>query len=148
MTYFAILFVLLLIVGSGLVWIGERHSRHLKRLRLFVHGALGKAHFTPALSYFSDAVDAGLAIDEDRRRVCLWQLVTPTEAIERETPKRSGIPNGAGDLFAGLFLGYVLDGRSSGTALDASLASLGRVLAASTGGDVLQLAALNQHPHQ
>ena len=30
----------------------------------------------------------------------------PSRRIERETPKRAGIPNGAGDLFAGLFLGH------------------------------------------
>jgi pyridoxine kinase len=73
-------------------------------------------------------------------------LVTQREVIERATPKRSGIPNGAGDLFAGLTLGHLLDGCSSEAALDASLASLDRVLAASTGRDVLQLAALNEHP--
>ena len=35
-------------------------------------------------------------------------LVGKDERIERETPKRAGIPNGAGDLFAGLFLGHSL----------------------------------------
>jgi pyridoxine kinase len=70
-------------------------------------------------------------------------LVGKDERIERETPKRAGIPNGAGDLFAGLFLGYSLNGRASEAALDASLADLDRVLAASAGRDVLQLAALH-----
>ncbi len=69
-------------------------------------------------------------------------LVGKEQRIERETPKHAGIPNGAGDLFAGLFLGHSLDGRAGEAALDASLADLDRVLAASAGRDVLQLAAL------
>ena len=69
-------------------------------------------------------------------------LVGKDKRIERETPKCAGIPNGAGDLFAGLFLGHSLNGRFGEAALDASLADLERVLAASAGCEVLQLAAL------
>jgi pyridoxine kinase len=69
-------------------------------------------------------------------------LLVGEKCIERASPRRDGIPNGAGDLFAGLFLGYVLNGCSGEAALDASLADLDRVLAASAGRDVLQLAAL------
>jgi pyridoxine kinase len=75
-------------------------------------------------------------------------LVAPDMYVERETPKRAGIPNGAGDLFAGLFLGHLLNDCSDEAALDASLATLDRVLAASAGRDVLQLAALNKRPHE
>jgi pyridoxine kinase len=63
--------------------------------------------------------------------------------VVRETPRRAGIPNGAGDLFAGLFLGNLLSGHSPATALDASLFALDQVLAVSAGRDVLQLAALS-----
>jgi pyridoxine kinase len=70
-------------------------------------------------------------------------LVTKTERIERISPKRQGIPNGAGDLFAGLVLGHLLNGRVAEAALDASLADLDRVLAASAGRDALQLNALS-----
>jgi pyridoxine kinase len=63
--------------------------------------------------------------------------------VVRETPRRSGIPNGAGDLFAGLFLGNLLSGHSPATALDASLFALDQVLAESAGRDVLQLAVLS-----
>ena len=73
-------------------------------------------------------------------------LVAPGRHVERTMPKRAGIPNGAGDLFAGLFLGNLLNGCSDEAALDASLADLDRVLEASAGRDVLQLAALNEHP--
>jgi pyridoxine kinase len=66
--------------------------------------------------------------------------------IVRESPKRAGIPNGAGDLFAGLFLGQLLTGCSNEAALGASLATLDRVLAASAGRDVLQIAALSADP--
>jgi pyridoxine kinase len=71
-------------------------------------------------------------------------LIGKGERLERVTPKRAGIPNGAGDLFAGLFLGHSLNGGSREAALDASLAGLERVLAASAGRDVLQLSALNE----
>ena len=71
-------------------------------------------------------------------------LVTVTAAASSaQTPRRAGIPNGAGDLFAGLLLGHLLNGRADEAALDASLADLDRVLAASAGRDVLQLSALN-----
>jgi pyridoxine kinase len=69
-------------------------------------------------------------------------LVGKDDRIQRETLKRAVIPNGAGDLFAGLFLGHSLNGHSGEATLDASLADLDRVLAASAGRDVLQLAAL------
>jgi pyridoxine kinase len=66
--------------------------------------------------------------------------------VERVHPRRARIPNGAGDLLAGLFLGARLSGQSSEAALDASLAGLDRILAASEGREVLQLAALNAFP--
>jgi pyridoxine kinase len=65
-------------------------------------------------------------------------LVTGLDAIERASPRRIGIPNGAGDLFAGLLLGHLLNGDTTAAALDAGLADLGRVLAASTGRPVLR----------
>ena len=45
-----------------------------------------------------------------------------------------------------MFLGNLLNGGSDEEALDASLADLDRVLEASAGRDVLQLAALNERP--
>jgi pyridoxine kinase len=70
-------------------------------------------------------------------------LLAATEGFfEVSVPARDGIPNGAGDLFAGLLLGHLLNGHSSEAALDASLQHLDRVLAASEGQPVLQLSAL------
>jgi pyridoxine kinase len=77
-------------------------------------------------------------------RVVATLLIGTDNPIEREMRKREAVPNGAGDLFAGLFLGHFLNGSTSEAALDASLAELDRVLAASAGRDVLQLAALNR----
>jgi pyridoxine kinase len=74
--------------------------------------------------------------------VVATMLIGKEARIEREASKYAEIPNGAGDLFAGLFLGHVLKHRHSEAALDASLADLDRVLEASSGHDVLQLAAL------
>ena len=70
-------------------------------------------------------------------------LVTAQETVERFSLRRDGLPNGAGDLLAGLLLGHALNGRNLETALDASLAGLDRVLAASAGRAVLALSALN-----
>lgn len=73
----------------------------------------------------------------------IWTLlVTAAKHAGRSTATRPGIPNGAGDLFAGLFLGNLLNGKSVETALDASLTELDRVLAASAGRAVLQLSVL------
>jgi pyridoxine kinase len=73
-------------------------------------------------------------------------LVGATQRIERRRPRFDGVPNGAGDLFAGLFLGALLDGRPAEAALDAALSHLDRVLAASQGRDVLQLSRLRAGP--
>jgi pyridoxine kinase len=70
-------------------------------------------------------------------------LVTRAGVLERRTPRHAPIPNGAGDLLAGLLLGALVNGQSTEAALDASLADLDRVLAASAGYDVLQLSALS-----
>jgi pyridoxine kinase len=69
--------------------------------------------------------------------------ITGEQTIARGAPRRAGIPNGAGDLFAGLLLGHLLNGGDLGAALDRSLADLDRVLAASGGHDALNLAALH-----
>ncbi len=69
-------------------------------------------------------------------------LVTASACAERSMPARAGIPNGAGDLFAGLLLGHLLDGQAIEAALDTALPNLDRVLAASAGQPVLQLSAL------
>jgi pyridoxine kinase len=71
-------------------------------------------------------------------------LVDQSQAIERRLARREGIPNGAGDLFAGLLLGHLLDGKAPDAALEGSLEALDRVLAASSGHEVLQLSALDR----
>jgi pyridoxine kinase len=69
-------------------------------------------------------------------------LVAASEQLTFSLAQRPGIPHGAGDLFAGLFLGRLLAGRGASAALKASHADLDRVLAASQGCPVLRLAAL------
>jgi pyridoxine kinase len=71
-------------------------------------------------------------------------LVTEAAVAERLSPRRPGIPNGVGDLLAGLLLGRLLAGSRPTAALDAALADLDRVLAASAGRPVLDLAALGR----
>jgi pyridoxine kinase len=78
---------------------------------------------------------------ETRDRVSTL-LVTGLDIVERTLPNRAGIANGPGDLFAGLLLGQLLAGAQPEAALDAALADLDRVLAASEGQPVLQLSAL------
>ena len=80
---------------------------------------------------------------EETENDLMTLLVTATECYRREVPRRKGIPNGAGDLFAGLLLGNLLSGHElDSRRFDASLALLDRVLAASQGCAVLQLSAL------
>jgi pyridoxine kinase len=78
---------------------------------------------------------------ETRDRIATL-LVTATDAVERSSPRHDAIPHGAGDLLAGLLLGHLLNGGDLAQAVDATLADLDRVLAASPGWDVLQLRAL------
>jgi pyridoxine kinase len=89
----------------------------------------------PATVVVTSAAETGDAIST--------LAVTAEATIARTSPRQPAIPNGAGDLFAGLLLGHLLNGASLAAALDAGLADLGRVLAASTGRDVLDLAALD-----
>jgi pyridoxine kinase len=71
-------------------------------------------------------------------------LVTAFDVVERRSPRHEGIPNGAGDLFAGLLLGHALNGRGLAAALDLAVADLNHVFAASAGRDVLELSALDR----
>ncbi len=73
-------------------------------------------------------------------------LVVRGSISEHQTRTRSAIPNGAGDVLAGLFLGRLLRGEPAEAALRASLASLDQVLAASEGQPVLNLAAFHRAP--
>jgi pyridoxine kinase len=65
---------------------------------------------------------------------------------EHQSRTRTAIPNGAGDVLAGLFLGRLLRGEPAEAALRASLVSLDHVLTASEGKPVLDLAALHPSP--
>jgi pyridoxine kinase len=73
-------------------------------------------------------------------------LVTAGACLERHAARRADLPNGAGDLFAGLLLGHLANGLAAEAALDASLATLDRVLSASTGCASLQLSGLAARP--
>jgi pyridoxine kinase len=69
-------------------------------------------------------------------------LVSGSAAGEAVTRRRASVPHGAGDLFAALFLGHLLNRQTETESLHASLAQLDRVLAASEGHQVLQLSPL------
>jgi pyridoxine kinase len=81
------------------------------------------------------------AVEQERRISTI--LVGAAGQTERACSIRPGIPNGAGDLFAGLLLGRLLNGQSEEMALEASLRDLDRVLAASEHKAVLEISALN-----
>ena len=69
-------------------------------------------------------------------------LVTTSEAIDCPLPRREGIPNGAGDVFAGLLLGRWLNNAAGAQAFRRAIADLEPVLAASRHRPVLDLGAL------
>lgn len=69
-------------------------------------------------------------------------LVTGDRCIVKSSQRLHGLPNGSGDLLDGLLLGHLLHGKSQSEAFEEAVTILARVLAASTGRDVLQLAVL------
>lgn len=115
------------------------------------------------LEWLTDMPKAGLQIEDaaarlgpamvvvtsahETEREIATLLLTPTGATERTSTTITSIPNGTGDLLDGLLLGHLLHGCTSLDALDASLATLARVLAASAGKDVLDLSALAPKAH-
>jgi pyridoxine kinase len=70
-------------------------------------------------------------------------LVTATGVLERNCPRLARLPNGAGDVFAGLLLGQLLSKRPLEAALEETLAALQAILVASAGRDELDLSALD-----
>ncbi len=73
-------------------------------------------------------------------------LVVRGAISEQQSRTRNAIPNGAGDVLAGLWLGRLLQHEPPEAALAASLLSLDRVLAASEGRPMLELSALHPQP--
>jgi pyridoxine kinase len=73
-------------------------------------------------------------------------LLTESGVRRGTTPRRAGLPNGAGDLFAGLLLGHLVAGEAAEDAFAASLGALDVVLKASQHRPTLQLAALRPPP--
>jgi pyridoxine kinase len=70
-------------------------------------------------------------------------LLTADASTTHTLPRRAGIPNGAGDLFAGLLLGRMLNGEPVPAACANGLSQLDAVLRASEHKTVLDLAALS-----
>lgn len=61
-----------------------------------------------------------------------------------ESSQRANVPNGTGDLFAGLFLGHLLNGLDGPSALERSIAAVERVMDASGGSSALDLSPLRK----
>jgi pyridoxine kinase len=72
----------------------------------------------------------------------LTMLIDRNGWTEVETVRRPFVPHGTGDLLSALFLGHRLLGSDGPPALRASVAAVERVIEASTGGNVLNLASL------
>ncbi|MBA2126102.1 pyridoxal kinase [Hyphomicrobium methylovorum] len=69
-------------------------------------------------------------------------LLSDGRVIMREVTKLPDVPHGTGDLFAGLLISDLLQGRSAEAALTHAVASVEAVLTASRGQDRLLLSAL------
>ena len=76
--------------------------------------------------------------------------IGPNEAWTSAVARQDNVPNGTGDLFAALFTGYRLGGRSMEQALGAAVDAVEQAICASRGHDELQLVAMlhsiNGHP--
>lgn len=100
------------------------------RLAVAVPPGLGRGRL--AVTSVADP-DAGqlrtVAIDGEARVYC-------------RIARRSGVPNGTGDLFSGLLLGWLLAGDDLATALGRTTAALDDVVRASLGRSELSLAPL------
>jgi pyridoxine kinase len=76
--------------------------------------------------------------------------IGPDAAWLSAVARQDGVPNGTGDLFAALFAGYRLGGRSMEQALAAAVDAVAAAICASRGHDELQLVAMldsvNSHP--
>jgi pyridoxine kinase len=69
-------------------------------------------------------------------------LVVDDRARAFQSPRHPDIPNGTGDIFAGLLLGHLLKGHDQETSLVNTLDALDGILAESKGRPVLQLSTL------
>ena len=68
--------------------------------------------------------------------------IGPNEAWLSAVARQDNVPNGTGDLFAALYSGFRLDGRSTERALGAAVEAIERVICASRGHDELHLVAI------
>jgi pyridoxine kinase len=68
--------------------------------------------------------------------------IGPEQAWLSAVARQDNVPNGTGDLFAALFAGYRLGGRSMEQALGVAIAAVERAICASRGHDELQLVAM------
>jgi pyridoxine kinase len=77
-----------------------------------------------------------------KRDHLLTMLIDGNGWTQVETERRPTAPHGIGDLLSGLYLGHRLLGSDGPAALRASVTAVERVLEASAGGSVLNLASL------
>ncbi|MCH9808180.1 MAG: pyridoxal kinase [Alphaproteobacteria bacterium] len=68
-------------------------------------------------------------------------LVDGARAVKAVTKVRNGVPHGTGDLFAALYLGHLLDGKSHYDSIAQATAGVRRVVGESLGEQELGLAA-------
>jgi len=68
--------------------------------------------------------------------------IGPGEAWLSAVTRQDNVPNGTGDLFAALFTGYRVDGRTIKSTLAAAIDAVERTICASRGRDELQLVAM------
>lgn len=65
--------------------------------------------------------------------------ITGTASVTIEVPRLDHVPHGTGDYLSGLYLGHILNGATSETALRAATSAVAAAIAASTGRDELVL---------
>jgi pyridoxine kinase len=83
------------------------------------------------------------SIPREKKRL-LTLLCGALGAAAVESSERDNVPNGTGDLFAGLFLGYLLNGQDAPAALARAIASVEDIIDASAGASALNLSPLRK----
>ncbi|HRD76119.1 MAG TPA: pyridoxal kinase [Hyphomicrobiaceae bacterium] len=105
--------------------------------------AVAASHLAPATVLVTSARDPAAAEDKLSNLLCVKAIEGERQdAVYRaDVRRRTGVPNGTGDMASALLLGHLLAGRAMSEALACTVGSLETVIGASLGARELALVA-------